>query len=62
MMRASILPSSSATVAGVVASLALSVAITVMVASFRGAVLDWLGSVLPADLYLRSSGSAASAD
>ena len=52
----------SATVAGVVASLALSVAITVMVASFRGAVVDWLGSVLPADLYLRTSGSAASAD
>jgi putative ABC transport system permease protein len=52
----------SATVAGVVASLALSVAITVMVASFRGAVVDWLGSVLPADLYLRTGGSAASAD
>jgi putative ABC transport system permease protein len=42
--------------------LALSVAITVMVASFRGAVVDWLGSVLPADLYLRTGGSAASAD
>ncbi|MEK8052429.1 FtsX-like permease family protein [Ideonella sp. DXS22W] len=43
-----------ATVAGVVASLALSVAITVMVASFRDAVTDWLDSVLPADLYLRA--------
>ena len=52
----------SATVSGVVASLALSVAITVMVASFRGAVVDWLDSALPADLYARSSPSAAAAD
>ncbi len=50
----------SATVAGVVASLALSVAITVMVASFRDAVTVWLDSVLPADLYARSG--AASGD
>ena len=52
----------SATVSGVVASLALSVAITVMVASFRGAVVDWLDSALPADLYARSTPSAAAAD
>ncbi|WP_395702104.1 FtsX-like permease family protein [Aquabacterium sp.] len=52
----------SATVAGVVASLALSVALTVMVASFRDAVSDWLDQVLPADLYLRSSTSAAAAE
>ena len=52
----------SATVAGVVASLALSVAITVMVASFRDAVADWLDSVLPADLYARSTGNSAAAD
>ena len=52
----------SATVAGVVASLALSVAITVMVASFRDAVADWLDQALPADLYARTSGSAAAAD
>jgi putative ABC transport system permease protein len=52
----------SATVSGVVASLALSVAITVMVASFRDAVLVWLDSALPADIYARSSASAASAD
>jgi len=52
----------SATVAGVVASLALSVAITVMVASFRDAVADWLDSALPADLYARSSNSAAAAE
>ena len=52
----------SATVSGVVASLALSVAITVMVASFRGAVVDWLDTALPADLYARSSPSSAAAD
>ena len=40
-------------VAGVVASLALSVALTVMVGSFRGAVSDWLDAVLPAALYAR---------
>ncbi len=51
----------SATVSGVVASLALSVAITVMVASFRDAVTDWLDQVLPAELYLRSSGGGSSA-
>ncbi len=42
-------------VAGVVASLALSVALTVMVASFRDAVSHWLDTVLPADLYVRGS-------
>ena len=52
----------SAAVAGVVASLALSVALTVMVASFRQGVSDWLGNVLPADLYARSSGSSSAAD
>lgn len=52
----------SATVAGVVASLALSVALTVMVASFREAVSHWLDSVLPAELYARSSASSAAAD
>ena len=54
--------SASATVAGVVASLALSVALTVMVSSFRDAVTEWLGSVLPADVYARSAGSAAAAE
>ena len=49
----------SATVAGVVASLALSVAITVMVASFRGAVIAWLDTALPADLYVRTAGGGA---
>jgi putative ABC transport system permease protein len=54
---------SSATiaVAGVVASLALSVALTVMVASFRESVTSWLDTVLPADLYARSVASGGSA-
>ena len=52
----------SATVSGVVASLALSVAITVMVGSFRGAVVDWLDTALPADLYARSNPSSGAAD
>jgi len=47
-------------VAGVVASLALAVALTVMVTSFRASVTQWLDSVLPADLYARAStGSGA---
>ncbi|MDO9434253.1 ABC transporter permease [Hydrogenophaga sp.] len=41
---------------GVVASLALSVALTVMVASFRDSVTQWLDAVLPAQLYVRSAG------
>lgn len=43
-------------VAGVVASLSLAVALTVMVASFREAVTAWLDTVLPADLYVRAGG------
>ncbi len=52
----------SAVVAGVVASLALSVALMVMVTSFRSSVTHWLDQVLPADLYLRSAGGATLAD
>ncbi len=52
----------SAAVAGVVASLALSVALTVMVASFRDSVSAWLDGVLPADLYARSATSGAAAE
>lgn len=40
---------------GVVASLALSVALTVMVTSFRDSVTTWLDGVLPAQLYVRAS-------
>jgi putative ABC transport system permease protein len=49
-------------VAGVVASLALAVALTVMVASFRDGVAQWLDRVLPADLYLRSATRSGAAD
>lgn len=42
-------------VSGVVASLSLAVALTVMVASFRESVTQWLDVVLPADLYVRSA-------
>ena len=52
----------SAAVAGVVASLALSVALTVMVASFRGGVSAWLDDVLPADLYARTAQTSAAAE
>jgi putative ABC transport system permease protein len=41
-------------VAGVVASLSLAVALTVMVTSFRDSMVEWLDQVLPADLYLRA--------
>ena len=45
-------------IAGLVASFALTVAMVIMVASFRLAVGDWLESVLPADLYGRVPASA----
>lgn len=45
--------------AGVVASLSLSVALTVMVTSFRESVTRWLDVVLPADLYARLEGPDA---
>jgi putative ABC transport system permease protein len=54
--------SATITVAGVVASLALSVALTVMVASFRDSVTHWLDEVLPADLYARTATTTAQAD
>lgn len=47
---------------GVVAALALSVALTVMVASFRDSVTRWLDVVLPAPLYLRAANTSAAAD
>ncbi len=49
-------------VSGVIASLALSVALTVMVASFRDSVSDWLTQVLPADLYARTATSSSQAE
>jgi len=49
-------------VAGVVASLSLAVALTVMVASFRDSVTQWLDAVLPADLYVRADANTAQGD
>lgn len=43
--------SAAGLIAGVVAALALTVAMVVMVASFRDSVTQWLDKVLPADLY-----------
>ncbi|MBE7368712.1 FtsX-like permease family protein [Ramlibacter pallidus] len=54
--------SAAVAVSGVVAALSLAVALTVMVASFRQSVADWLDVLLPADLYVRTSSSTASGD
>ncbi len=54
--------SAAVAVSGVVAALSLAVALTVMVASFRGSVMDWLDQVLPADLYLRTATSSTALD
>ncbi len=53
--------SAAVAVSGVVASLSLAVALTVMVASFRESVSRWLDAVLPAQLYVRAAGSGSSA-
>ena len=42
-------------VGGVVASVSLAVALTVMVGSFRGSVMQWLDVLLPSPLYARSA-------
>jgi len=49
-------------VAGVVASLSLAVALTVMVASFRDALTRWLDTALPADLYVRAAATTGAND
>ena len=54
--------SASVAVSGVVASLSLAVALTVMVASFRDAITEWLDVVLPADLYVRTASSTSAGD
>ncbi|MEO5697728.1 MAG: ABC transporter permease [Burkholderiaceae bacterium] len=54
--------SATIAVAGVVASLSLAVALTVMVASFRESVTQWLDTVLPADLYVRAASSLLAGD
>jgi len=54
--------SAAIAVSGVVASLSLAVALTVMVASFRDSVTQWLEHVLPADLYVRSANGIGASD
>ncbi len=54
--------SAAVAVSGVVASLSLAVALTVMVSSFRHSVTVWLDSVLPAALYVRTTGSGSAND
>lgn len=54
--------SAAVAVSGVVAALSLAVALTVMVASFRHSVAEWLDVLLPADLYLRTANSTAAGD
>ncbi|RYX93221.1 MAG: ABC transporter permease [Comamonadaceae bacterium] len=54
--------SAAVAVSGVVASLSLAVALTVMVASFRDSVTQWLGVVLPAQLYVRTATVTGAAD
>ncbi len=54
--------SAAVAVSGVVASLSLAVALTVMVASFRDSMTHWLDQVLPADLYVRSARSLGASD
>ncbi|NMM09989.1 MAG: ABC transporter permease [Polaromonas sp.] len=54
--------SAAVAVSGVVASLSLAVALTVMVASFRDSVTHWLDIVLPADLYVRTALGASTSD
>ena len=47
--------------AGVLTSVALAAAMAIMVASFRDSVDQWLGQILPADLYLRAGRAQSSA-
>ena len=49
-------------VGGVVASLSLAVALTVMVTSFRGSMMEWLDAVLPAPMYVRAAGGSSRVD
>ena len=53
-------PAEAATaLCGIVASTALMIAMATMVTSFRSAVDEWLGQVLGADLYLRTTAGAS---
>lgn len=52
--------SAAGLIAGVVAAISLTVAMVIMVASFRDSVARWLDQILPADLYTSSQGMANS--
>ncbi len=54
--------SAGVAVGGVVASLSLAVALTVMVSSFRGSMLEWLDTALPAPAYVRVPSGAGQGD
>ena len=54
--------SAAVAVSGVVASLSLAVALTVMVASCRESMIGWLDVVLPADLYMRAASGSGNGD
>ncbi|MBX3586828.1 MAG: FtsX-like permease family protein [Ramlibacter sp.] len=54
--------SAAVAVSGVVAALSLAVALTVMVASFRHSMVQWLDTMLPAELYVRSSSAPGTTD
>jgi putative ABC transport system permease protein len=51
----------TAGLAAVVAAVSLTVAMAIMVASFRQSLEDWLDHMLPADLYLRAGGAGDTA-
>ncbi len=51
----------AASLVTIVASVSLMVSMAIMVASFRQSLDDWLGRVLPADLYVRSGTAGDSA-
>lgn len=52
---------SAISVAAIVISFSLMVSMLIMVSSFRGSLEDWLGRMLPADLYLRAARSGETA-
>ncbi len=54
--------SASVAIAGIVISLGLSIALTVMVSSFRGSITSWLDALLPADLYVRTGAANNGSD
>ena len=54
--------SASMIISGIVAALSLAIALTVMVASFRASMLQWLDVVLPADVYVRISTQTSDKD